>query len=231
MAWDLRTVVGNGEQLLVAAVIPTSLLVALTVTGAPGLGPLPRAPAALAAAVAVAVVSSAFTGQAIGLAFDRRSGLVRFLVTTPLGRSGVVAGRLLAVVAVVAAQLGLLLATAAVLGHRPELSALVALVTVTACGTAAFAGLGLLLGGTVRAEGVLALANLAWLAMVGLGGLVVPVDRLPGAAVTGVLPPGLLGEAARAAVVEGRLDVVACLLLLAWAALAAGLAARLLRWR
>jgi ABC-2 type transport system permease protein len=229
--WDLRTLVGNGEQLLVTAVIPTALLVALTVTGTPDLGPGPQAPGALAAAVAVAVVSSAFTGQAIALAFDRRSGLVRFLVTTPLGRSGVVAGRLSAVAVVVAAQLALLLATSAALGHRPEPAALAGLAAVAGCGTAAFAGLGLLLGGTVRAEGVLAVANLAWLAMVGLGGLVVPVDRLPGAAVTGLLPPGLLGEAARTAAVEGRVDAVSCLLLLAWAALAAALAARLLRWR
>ncbi|MGF1662199.1 MAG: ABC transporter permease [Kineosporiaceae bacterium] len=231
VGWDLRTLLGNGEQLLVTAVVPTALLVALAVTGTPDLTPLPQAEAALAAAVAVAVVSSAFTGQAIALAFDRRSGLVRFLVTTPLGPAGVVAGRLVAVAIVVAAQLTLLLATAALLGHRPAPAALAGLVVVAGCGTAAFAGLGLLLGGTVRAEGVLAVANLAWLAMVGLGGLVVPVERLPGAAVAGVLPPGLLGEAARAAAVEGRVDVAACLMLLTWAALAAGLAARLLRWR
>jgi ABC-2 type transport system permease protein len=231
VGWDLRTLLGNGEQLLVTAVIPTALLVGLTVTGTPDLAPLPRAEAALAAAVAVAVVSSAFTGQAIALAFDRRSGLVRFLVTTPLGRPGVVTGRLVAVATVVAAQLALLVATAALLGYRPDPAALAGLAVSAGCGTAAFAGLGLLLGGTVRAEGVLAVANLAWLAMVALGGLVVPVERLPGAAVTGLLPPGLLGEATRAAAVEGRIDPVACLLLLGWAALAAALAARLLRWR
>jgi ABC-2 type transport system permease protein len=231
VAWDLRTVLGNGEQLLVTAVIPVALLVAVTLTGTPDPGPLPGPAAALAAAVAVAVVSSSFTGQAIALAFDRRSGLVRFLVSTPLGRPGVIAGRLVAVAVVVAGQLGLLLATAAALGEPAGGAAAAALAVVSACAAAAFTGLGLLLGGTVRAEGVLAVANLLWLAMVALGGLVVPVERLPGAAVVGLLPPGLLGEAARVATVEGRVDAGACLLLLGWAALAGALAARWLRWR
>lgn len=230
-AWDLRTVLGNGEQLLVTVILPVALLLGLVLAGTPDLAPLPQGPASLAAAVAVAVVSASFTGQAIALAFDRRSGLVRFLVATPLGRPGVVAGRLAAVALVVAGQLTVLVATAAALGVPLSGAAIGSLAVVVACGAAAFTGFGLLLGGTVRAEGVLAVANLAWVAMVALGGLVVPVERLPGSAVTGVLPPGLLGGAARAAAVEGRIDAVACLALLAWAVAAGVLAARLLRWR
>jgi ABC-2 type transport system permease protein len=227
----VRTVLGNAEQVLVTAILPVALLVTLVVTETPDLAPLPQGPAALAAAVAVAVVSSAFTGQAIALAFDRRSGLVRFLVATPLGRSGVVGGRLVAVAVVVAGQLVLLVAAAAALGVPLSPSRVGALAVVAACAAAAFTGFGLLLGGTVRAEGVLAVANLAWVAMVSLGGLVVPPERLPAAWLTGVLPPGLLGEAARAATVDGRVDAMACLALLAWAAVAGSLAGRLLRWR
>jgi hypothetical protein len=37
--------------------------------------------------LALAVVSSAFTSQAIATAFDRRNGVLRMLATTPLGRS------------------------------------------------------------------------------------------------------------------------------------------------
>lgn len=229
--WDLRTIVGNGEQVLVTAVIPVLLLVAMVRTATPDLSPLPQGPAALAAALAVAVVSSAFTGQSIALAFDRRSGLLRYLVTTPLGRRGVVAGRVIATAVLVPAQAVVLLVTAAVLGVPLGIDAVLSLVVVSFCGAAAFGPLGLLLGGTVRAEAVLAIANLSWLVMLALGGLVIPLDRSPGGTLVAFVPPGLLGEAARAAAVDGRVDALACLGLLAWGAVLAVLAGRLLRWR
>ena len=64
-------------------------------------------------------------------------------------------------------------------------------------GTVAFAGLGLLMAGTLRAEATLALANLLFLVCLVLGGIVLPLDRLPDAvaAVAAVLPPALLTDA------------------------------------
>jgi len=114
--WDLRAVLRNGEQLLVTFVLPVGVLVGVLRTGVPDLAPLPQGPAGLAGALGVAVVSSAFTGQAIALAFDRRAGVLRLLATTPLGRGGLVAARVLAVLAVVLLQSLLLLAVGAVLG-------------------------------------------------------------------------------------------------------------------
>ena len=52
-------------------------------------------------------------------------------------------------------------------------------------GTVAFAGLGLLMAGTLRAEATLALANLLFLVSLVLGGIVLPLDRLPGAVAVG----------------------------------------------
>ena len=46
-------------------------------------------------------------------------------------------------------------------------------------GTAASAGWGLALAGTLRAEAVLVLANVLFLGLIGLGGVVVPAGDLP----------------------------------------------------
>ena len=54
------------------------------------------------------------------------------------------------------------------------------LVVALLLGTLAFAGLGLLLAGTLRAEATLAVANGLFLAFLLLGGIVLPVADLPG---------------------------------------------------
>ena len=70
----------------------------------PDLGPGPRADLATAGALALAVVSTAFTGQAISTGFDRRAGVLRLLGTTPLGRGGLLAAKGVAVLSVLAVQ-------------------------------------------------------------------------------------------------------------------------------
>ncbi len=100
-------------------------------------------------------------------------------------------------------------------------------------GTVAFAGLGLLMAGTLRAEATLALANLLFLLALVLGGIVVPLERLPGAiaAIAEVLPPAALVKVL--AVGLGALDAdatEALAILAGWAVVLAGLAARRFSW-
>lgn len=233
--WDLRAVLRNGEQLLVTFVLPVAVLVGILRTGVPDLSPLPQGPAALAGALGVAVVSSAFTGQAIALAFDRRAGVLRLLATTPLGRGGLVSARVLAVGAVVALQSVALAVTAAVLGVTPGVAALGAAVPAMLLGTGTVLCAGVLLASTVRPEGVLGLANLLWVAVLVGGGLVIPVAAVVAdgsvlATLLGLLPTAALGEALRAALVEGRVAAVPLLVLAAWAAALAAAARRWLRW-
>ncbi len=92
--------------------------------------------------------------------------------------------------------------------------------------------LALLLAGTVRAEGVLALANLLWVLMLVLGGVVVPRTELPPGVGTAVgwLPSAALGDGLRAAFVSGQLALGAIGILLVWAIAASAVAARLFRW-
>ncbi len=99
-------------------------------------------------------------------------------------------------------------------------------------GTAAFAGLGLLLAGTLRAEATLALANGLFLVFLMLGGIVLPIDHLPApiAAFAGALPATALSDALRIAL-SGVGDPAASLTILGiWAVATIGLAARTFRW-
>jgi ABC-2 type transport system permease protein len=228
-AFDARVLLRNGEQLLLTVALPALLLVGLTVASVPDLGPGRRIDVVAPGVLALAVVSTAFTGQAIGTAFDRRHGVLRFLGTTPLGRSGLLAGRVLAVLLVEAVQMVVLGAIALVLGWRPAPAGLLPAVLALLLGTAAFVALGLLVAGTLRAEAVLAVANLVWVLLVVGGAVVVPVPGTFGA-VAAALPSGALGAAARAALQHGRLDVAALGVLLAWAAAGVLATIRWFRW-
>lgn len=89
----------NGEQLLVSLVLPLIALVALVHSPYPELDE-PRIAVVAPGVLALVVVSTAFTGQAIQTGFDRRYGVLRLLGTTPLGRGGLLAGKGLAVLGV-----------------------------------------------------------------------------------------------------------------------------------
>lgn len=219
---EARLLSRNGEQLLLALVIPLAILVAGRFANVSMSLDL-LAPSVLA----LAVWSSAFTSIAITTAFERRYGVLERLATTPLGKSGLLAGKALAVIMIMLGQLVILTGAALGLGWRPRftaLSALVAIVTVVLA-TATFVCLALLLAGRLRAESVLGVANLVYVILVVGGGLIIPVSRYPAALrpVIEALPTAALGEGLRAAA-HGLVLVWPVLVLLAWL-VAAGLAA------
>jgi ABC-2 type transport system permease protein len=130
--------------------------------------------------------------------------------------------------------MAVLCALAAALGWRPPAAGVVWALPLVLLGCAAFGALGLLLGGTLRAEVVLAVANAVWFVLLLAGGIVVPVDRLPGplAAVAGFLPSGALAEALRAVLTTGTAPAAApVLVLVAWTVAATAAAVRLVRLR
>ena len=179
----------NGEQLILAIVLPLMALVGLTVTPLlDGLGGS-RVDVAVPGILALCAMSTAFTGQGISTGFDRRYGVLRFLSTTPLGRTGLIAGKILAVLAVLLLQVLVVGAVAFVLGWHPTTAGWAPALVLLVLGAAAFTALGLLVAGTVRPEATLAITNLLWILLGALGGIVIPAERLPGpAAGTGPLP-------------------------------------------
>lgn len=220
----------NGEQLLLTMLIPLGMLVGLTLLDVLPVAE-PRIDHVTPRVLALAVMSTAFTGQAIALGFDRRYGVLKRLAATALPRWSLVAGRMLAVLGVVVVQLAVLGAVAAALGWRPDPAGLLPAVLLLLAGTAAFGALGVLLGGTLRADVVLALANTVWLVLVVAGGIVLSVEALPAplGVLAAALPSGALAEGLTAALVGGAGAWGALAVLLGWAAAAGALAARTLR--
>lgn len=229
-AFETRAVLRNGEQLLLTVVLPVLLLLGVTRTDVVGLGTDDRVAVAAPGALALAVLSTAFTSQAIATGFDRRWGVLRLLATTPLGPDGLLAGKALAVLAVETLQLALLGGVAAALGWHPTGFAAAGVVLVL--GTAAFVALALVVAGTLRTEAVLAVANLVWVLLAAGGGILLPLDTLPDgvAAVVAWLPSGALGEGLRTALTGGGFPAGPVLALAVWTAVGSALAARFFRW-
>lgn len=218
----------HGEQVLLTLLIPVALLIGLTVLPIVVL-PEPRVDEVTPRIFALAIMSSAFTGQAIALGFDRRYGVLKRLAATALPRWLLGAGRVTAALTVVAVQLVLLGVLAAVLGWSPDPAGLAWAVPVVLLGTLAFGALGVLLGGSLRAELVLAVANLVWFVLLLAGGIALPASVLPGGlgGLVGYLPSGALAEALHGTLRTGEAPGLASLLvLLGWAALAGALASR-----
>lgn len=226
-ALELKLLLRNGEQLLLTMFIPITLLIGLTVLPLGAFGEH-RVAVFVPAIMALAVISTAFTGQAIAVAFDRRYGALKRLGATPLPVWGIIAGKVLAVVTVVFLQALLLGGIGLALGWRPQPAGLLLGAAVIALGTAAFTAMGLLLGGTLRAEIVLALANLLWFVSAGFGALTLETGAIPRALswAARLTPAGALTEALSQATAVS-VDWFGIAVLTTWGAVAAAAA---LRW-
>lgn len=229
---ETRMLLRHGEQLLLTVVIPTLLLVLFSAVDIVDTGGGKRVDFLAPGILALAVLSTAFTGQAIATGFERRYGVLKRLALSPLPRWGLMAAKTCSVLVIELLQVLLLTAVALSLGWTPHGSpAAVALLLLL--GTAAFSGLGLLLAGTVRAEATLAAANLVFILLLVGGGVIVPLEKFPGAVqgVLQLLPIAALSDGLRgvlqhgAAIPWGDLGVLA-----AWAVAGLAAAARFFKW-
>lgn len=230
---ELRMTLRNGEQLLLTIVIPLVILAVFANVEFMDLGTRRERVDFLAPGVlALAVISTAFTGLAIATGFERRYGALKRLGATPLPRWGLLAAKTLAVLAVEVLQVTLLCGVALSLGWQPH-SSWPAVALLLLAGTACFSSLGLLMAGTLRAEATLAGANLLFLVFLVTGGIAMPLERFPDAVAGALrlLPAGALAEGLRDVLRDGAAMPWAPLgVLLAWAAAAAGAAAATFRW-
>lgn len=229
-AMELRLTARRGENLLAMVGIP---LAALLFFGSVGIGGVSRGiDDLLPPSIALALVACGLVNLGIATAYERGYGVLKRLGGAPLGRPGLLVAKLAVVGVIGIVQVVALLVLAATLGWRPPAAAswaLFALVIMIA--VAAFAGLGLLLAGTMRPEGTLLVANILFLVAILFGGVVAPVDALPGAlgGMASILPWAAATNGLRAALEGG--DLVGPLaILLVWAVFAFAATARTFRW-
>lgn len=236
---EARLLLRNGEQLVLALVIPLLLLVIGALAPGLDLGSATdgarRIDLLVPGVIALAVMSTAFTSVAIATAFERRYGVLKRLGTSPLSRTGLLTGKLLAVVLVEVLQLALVVGAGWLLGWRPDggAGAVAAALVLLVAGTCAFGSLGLLMAGTVRAEATLAAANLVYILLLVGGATLVPVDAYPTLLqpVIGWLPSGALAEGLRHAFTGPSWGVAGFVgVLVGWAVLGGVATARTFRW-
>lgn len=231
-ALETRLLLRNGEQLLLTVIIPAMLLVLFSLVEIVPTGGGERVDFLAPGMLALAVLSTAFTGQAIATGFERRYGVLKRLGASPLPRWALMTAKTGSVLVTEVLQVALLTVIALALGWSPHGNPLTAALLLL-LGTAAFSGLGLLMAGTLRAEATLAAANLVFVLLLLGGGVIVPVDRFPEGArsLLGLLPVNALSDGLRdvlqhgAGVPWGALGVLAV-----WSVLGLGAAARYFRW-
>ena len=221
----------RGESLVVSFLIPVGILVFFAKVDAVNLSLRRPVDFLVPGVLALAVMSTAMVSLGIATAFERRYGVLKRLGSTPLSRGGLLAAKTLNIIAIEALQAAVIVGTGIALGWEMD-GSIVLGVLVLLVGTVAFAGIGLLLAGTLRAEATLAAANALFLVLLFLGGMAYPLHKLPDVleTVARALPAAALSETLRD-VLDGRaFPWGSAGVLLAWAIVAPVLAARFFSW-
>ena len=234
--YETMAMLRNGEQLMLNIIFPVMALIALRFTGlideyANSVG-VSRMDAAVPGVLALCVISTALSGQGIATGFDRRYGVLRFLATTPLGRNGLIMGKCIAVLVVVAIQFTLVAALGYGLGWRPDAIAVSRSIITMLMGAGAFTALGLLIAGTVRAEATLAIVNIAWVILAGAGGVVFPFKSFPDwyAGIVAWSPSAALGDALRGNFIQHQWLADPHWVLIVWTGVIGFVASRKFKW-
>jgi ABC-2 type transport system permease protein len=229
---ELSLTLRRGESLLVTVVIPVALLLFFASSRVlPGGGA--HIAFLLPGTIALAVISTGLVSLGIATAYERYYRVLKRLGSTPFPRAGLVAAKLLSVLAFELAQIALLVIVAVVFyGWRPHGSLWIAVVAIL-LGSVAFAGLGLAMAGALRAEATLAGANGLFLFFLLLGDLFVPLDHLPAwvESVARLMPAAALAEMLRGALTRGAsVPTEATVVLVIWAVVTPLFAAVTFRW-
>ena len=231
---ELRLALRRGETLVATAVLPVVVLLFFSSVSIVPLASGRPVDFLLPGSIAFAIIATSLVSLGITTAYDRFYGVLKRLGGSPLSRAELIAAKILAVLVVEAVQLAVLVGAASLLlgWSTPAGASPLLLVAAVLLGTLAFAGLGLLLAGTLRAETMLAVANILFVASLVLGGVVMPISQLPAplAAVAGTLPPAALSDALRIALGAAGDAAGSLALLGGWGAASVALAIATFRW-
>lgn len=233
---ELTMILSNGETLLLTLGIPVLFLLFFSAVHVLPTGTAHPVDFLVPGILALAVMSTAMTALGIGAGFERGYGVLKRLGATPLGRPRLLAAKILSVIGVELLQAVVLVLAGLALGWSPGrgAGALVgAAVAAMVLGTVAFGGIGLLLAGSLKPLVNLAAVNTLFVVLLLLGGMLIPLAKLPGwlAAVARVLPASALADALHASLGLGvAVSTRDWTTLAIWAVAAPVAAARFFRW-
>ena len=229
---ELLLTLRRGESVLLTFAIPVLALVFFSLVDVLPTGEDDPVDFLLPGVLALAIMSTALVSVAIATGFERQTGVLKRLGATPLSRGQLLAAKTAAVLVVEALQVVLLVAVGLVLGFRFDAPSLGAALAGAALATIAFAGLALLMAGRLPALTTLAVANGVYVVLLLLGGMIIPLEELPGPirAVSQSLPAGALSEVLHGALGPAATPGRAWVVLVVWAVAAPLAAARWFRW-
>ena len=218
--WELK--------LLLTFVIPVVLLLALGLTHLS----TQKINAAVPTVFAVSILATCFTSLAIGTGFERRSGALRYLGTTPLSRLDLILGKLIATATLTLMSLAVVAITGLFLDWRPSIAGIGIALIVVLLSAAVWVSWALVIAGHFRAEAVLAIANGLFLVMVIFGGIVIATSHMPNAVahVVDLLPSAAMANGLRDALESGSVPALAISVLVFWAIAGIWLAKKVFRW-
>jgi ABC-2 type transport system permease protein len=203
---ELTLALRQGEQLIVSVGVPLGILVFFSTVDV-----LPKGDVAepvdflVPAVLALAVMSSAMVSLGIGTGFERYYGVLKRLGATPLGRPRLVGAKILSVIVTEVLQFAVLIGAGVLLGWQAGGGWIPAMIAAL-LGTAAFAGIGLFLAGTLSGPLNLAACNGLYLLLLITGGMMVPFEKLPHAlrVVAEVFPAAALSDAMIGSLTPGQ---------------------------
>ena len=230
---EIRVIARNAEQLLVIIGIPAALLIFFSQVDVLPINGQTPIDFLLPGIFALAIMSTAMVSLGIATGFERSYSVLKRLGATPLGTGRLVLAKSLAVVLIEILQLVVLYSIAVMLGKEADIANVLLLVAAIFAGTLAFAGIGLLMAGTLRAEINLAAQNGLYLLLLLLGGVIFPLDELPEPLqnVGKMLPSGALADVLRGAITDtAAYGQSSWVVLACWALLAPLAATKFFRW-
>jgi ABC-2 type transport system permease protein len=227
---ELLLTVRRGEALVLAMGVPLLVLLGAGLTHATNVPGNNRLGFVVPGVLALTVLSTAFTGQAITTGYERSYGVLKRLGASPLTRPGLLAAKTTAILCLVGVQLLALALVGIVVGWRPDVSRLLPALGVTVLATAAYCGLALLIASLLKPETTTAAATLIYVLMLAAGGIMFAAPDL-GTVGWFILPLAAHAQALRDTLTDGtNIPGSIWLSLALWATVSLVAAARRFRW-
>jgi ABC-2 type transport system permease protein len=227
---ELTLTARRGEAIVLAMGVPLLVLLGAGLTEVTNVPGDDRLAFVVPGVLALTVMSTAFTGQAITTGYERSYGVLKRLGASPLSRPGLLFAKTSAVLGLIVVQLVALAAVGVAVGWRPHFGAILSALGVTVLATAAYSGLALLMASLLRPEATTGAATLIYVLMLAAGGIMFAAPDL-GTVGWFVLPLAAHAEALRATLShDASVPLSIWLALGTWAVVFVTAAARKFRW-